>query len=83
MEIPLKKKNYAQKYRKEWESHAEFKSWLKPLVGDDTKAFCTYCKVELLAKLVDLRRHAETKKHKQKMQIISGNQIIQFKPDGE
>ncbi|CAH2088539.1 unnamed protein product [Euphydryas editha] len=81
MENPLKKKNYAQKYGKEWESHAEFKSWLKPLVGDDTKAFCTYCKVELLAKLVDLRRHAETKNHKQKMQIISDNQIIQFKPD--
>ncbi|XP_047039292.1 uncharacterized protein LOC124644115 [Helicoverpa zea] len=83
MEFPSKKKNYAQKYRKEWESHDEFKSWLKPLPGDDTKAFCTYCKAELLAKLVDLRRHAETKKHKQKMQVISGNQILQFKPDSE
>ncbi|KAL4716426.1 hypothetical protein ACJJTC_015854 [Scirpophaga incertulas] len=80
MEVPLKKKQYVQKYRKEWESLNEFQTWLKPLPGDDTKAFCTFCKAELLAKLVDLRRHTETKKHKQKMQIISGNQTIQFTP---
>ncbi|XP_047543248.1 uncharacterized protein LOC125075583 [Vanessa atalanta] len=78
MEVPLKKKNYAQKYRKEWESLDEFQTWLKPLPGDDTKAFCSFCKAELLAKLVDLKRHVETKKHKQKMQIISGNQTIKF-----
>ncbi|KAL4715295.1 hypothetical protein ACJJTC_010865 [Scirpophaga incertulas] len=31
MEVPLKKKNYAQKYRKEWESLSEFQTWLKHL----------------------------------------------------
>ncbi|KAL4721446.1 hypothetical protein ACJJTC_007163 [Scirpophaga incertulas] len=39
MEVPLKKKNYAQKYRKEWESLSEFQTWLKHLPGNQTIKF--------------------------------------------
>ncbi|CAG9785189.1 unnamed protein product [Diatraea saccharalis] len=76
MEVPLKKKKYTQKYRKEWESSDEFKT----LPSDNTKALCSFCKAELLAKLVDLRRHAETKKNTNKMKITSANKTIQFAP---
>ncbi|KAG7263585.1 hypothetical protein CRUP_015050 [Coryphaenoides rupestris] len=29
----------SQKYRKEWESVPEFKGWLKPVIGDDSRAY--------------------------------------------
>ncbi|KAL4702875.1 hypothetical protein ACJJTC_005786 [Scirpophaga incertulas] len=74
MEVPLKKKNYAQKYRKEWESLSEFQTWLKPLPSDDTKAFCSLCKTELLAlnalkksKVATLFTHANAFYYKTKL----------------
>lgn len=72
MDLPFKKKSYAQRYRSEWENEDEFKGWLKPASGDSTKAFCTYCCVEILAKLFDIQKHAKTKKHKQKLELKTG-----------
>lgn len=80
MEVPLKKKAYSQKYRTEWENQEEFKNWLKPVVNDATKAFCSFCHSEFFAKLTDIRKHADTKKHKQKSDLISKNQQISFSP---
>ena len=54
-------KLYTQKHRKEWESNPEFKGWLKPSIGDDTRAHCLYCKADFYAKLCDI-----TLKHTQK-----------------
>ncbi|KAL0860066.1 hypothetical protein ABMA27_010381 [Loxostege sticticalis] len=81
MDLPLKKKYYAQKYRSEWENMDEFKGWLKPASGDSTKAFCTYCSMEILAKLFDIKKHAQTKKHKHKLELKTGrcNKEIPFK----
>lgn len=72
MDLPLKKKTYAQKYRSEWENVDEFKGWLKPASGDSTKAFCKYCSMEIVAKLFDIKKHAQTKKHTQKVTLKSG-----------
>ena len=47
-------KLYLQKYRKEWESNPEFKGWLKPFIGDDTRAYCLYCKGDFYKKLLKL-----------------------------
>lgn len=69
------KKVYSQNYRKEWENFAEFKHWLKPVPGDSTKAFCSYCHSEMYAKLNDLKKHLETKKHKAKSELISQNKF--------
>lgn len=64
MDLPLQKKtSYKQHYKKEWE--VEFK-WLKPVPGDSSKAQCLYCKVEMNAKIYDIHRHKDTKKHKDK-----------------
>lgn len=59
-------KLYTQKYRKEWESNPEFKGWLKPFIGDDTRAYCLYCKADFYAKLSDVKKHMTTQKHTQK-----------------
>lgn len=72
MDLPLKKITYAQKYRREWEDMDEFKGWLKPASGNSNKAFCTYCSQEILAKLFDIKKHAETKKHRQKVEFKTG-----------
>ncbi|CAG5022725.1 unnamed protein product [Parnassius apollo] len=79
MYLPLKKKTNAQKYRPEWENMDEFKGWLKLTSGNSSKAFCTYCSTEILAKLFDIKKHAETKKHKQKVEFKTGNKEIPFK----
>ena len=42
-------KLYQHKYRKEWEANTAFKGWLKPFIGDDTRAYCHYCKVDFCA----------------------------------
>ncbi|KAI5643242.1 hypothetical protein NE865_04660 [Phthorimaea operculella] len=78
MEVPLKKKAYSQKYRPEWEAMEEFKNWLKPVSNDQTKAFCSLCHTEMFAKLADLRRHIDTKKHKNKYEAVSKNRQISF-----
>lgn len=49
---------YKESYRKEWESDQSLKTWITPVVGDDTKAFCKYCQSEIRAQLNDLKEHA-------------------------
>ena len=56
-------KLYQQKYRKEWEANTAFKGWLKPFIGDDKRAYCSYCKVDFCAKLSDVKKHSSTQKH--------------------
>lgn len=80
MDVPTKKKHYAQNYRSEWEKYEEFKNWLKPVPGDSTKAFCSYCHSEMYAKLNDLKKHLETKKHKKQCELISHNRQLSFSP---
>ncbi|CAG4970092.1 unnamed protein product [Parnassius apollo] len=78
MDVPLKKKSYIQKYRTEWENDEDFKQWIKPIADSPTKAFCKYCRVEIAAKIYDLRKHRESKKHKAKCELITKNKQIQF-----
>lgn len=75
MELPFKKKIYSQKYRPEWESQEEFKGWLKPGAGDSTKAMCILCLTDFNAKMWDIKKHADSKKHKQKYELKTGELI--------
>lgn len=56
------------------------KHWLKPVPGNSTKAFCKYCQSEMYAKLNDLKKHLETKKHKKQCELISQNKQLAFSP---
>ncbi|CAH2086585.1 unnamed protein product [Euphydryas editha] len=71
MEIPTKKKSYSQKYRKEWEDNPNFKGWLAPVQGTDLKGMCRWCQAEFFAKISDIKKHSESKKHKSKAEIIT------------
>ena len=79
MDVPLKKKTvYSQKYRKEWETQEEFKSWLRPVANDPTKAFCTFCHCEMFGRIADIKKHRITKKHKDKSDLVSQNRQIEY-----
>lgn len=54
---------YKKMYRKEWESDPELKSWIAPVMTDESKARCKYCKLELRAHYHDLKTHAGRNKH--------------------
>lgn len=54
---------YTQTYRKGWETLPELKDWLRPVSTNTKKAYCIYCKCEIVAKLYDLQNHAKAKKH--------------------
>lgn len=62
MDFPMKKKNYSQSYRREWELDSNFKGWLSSVPGESTKALCKYCTLTLNAKLSDIKKYLETKK---------------------
>jgi len=56
------KVQYAQNFRVDWLRQNEFKSWLKDVTSDSSKAFCKICCCELRARRADLLNHMETKK---------------------
>ncbi|MEQ2272256.1 hypothetical protein XENORESO_017615 [Xenotaenia resolanae] len=53
-----------RKYNKEWEKENAVKEWIRPQLGDDSKALCLFCKCEIHAHHSDLIQHANTDKHK-------------------
>ena len=54
---------YGKKYCKGWEDEAELKACIKPVIGDDSKAMCKFCKCEIRAHHGDLVQHANSAKH--------------------
>ena len=59
-----KAKQYAKAFRNKWSNESQFKIWLMPVIGDDTKAYCKFCKSTIKEKYQDLKLHCETRKHK-------------------
>ncbi|XP_043283199.1 uncharacterized protein [Venturia canescens] len=51
------------KFRPEWRKLPDMKRWLTQ-TKDPSRAFCKYCKVELVALLNNLRIHAKSDKHR-------------------
>lgn len=49
----------------------DLKEWLLPVERDNSKALCKFCKCELLAKLSDLKKHANSQKHNKSSQPFS------------
>ena len=40
-----------------------FKDWISAVVGDNSKAFCNFCKCDIKAKYQNLKQHKQAKKH--------------------
>jgi len=55
-------KEYKQKLRQVWMDETKFKTCIKKDFTDPTKAFSTYCKTTINAKLWDFKKQVETKK---------------------
>jgi hypothetical protein len=75
---PPKKRSkvYKQKYNKSWEKDQKLKGWIAPLKKDPYKAFCTLCDKELVAGLSELRKHGDSKRHKEKAKAVTTTKPI-------
>lgn len=58
------KSQYSQKFRDVWLQDKRFQEWLVKVPGNDNKAYCRFCKTELVAKVFDLQNHLHTKRHR-------------------
>ena len=58
-----KVKQYKQNFCSEWLKISEFRSWLKEVENDSTKAQCSVCHTKINAKYYDLVNHMRSKKH--------------------
>ncbi|CAH2004177.1 unnamed protein product [Acanthoscelides obtectus] len=64
--MPKEKESlYTRKYRVAWESDAELKGWIGPVLADETKSLCKICKCTLAAHKKDLLLHGKSKKHQE------------------
>ncbi|KAJ8964622.1 hypothetical protein NQ317_012440 [Molorchus minor] len=53
-----------QKYRKAWESMADFKGWLTEATGRNSgKAFCRACNTIVTAEITVIKKHSKSAKH--------------------
>ncbi|KAJ8381342.1 hypothetical protein SKAU_G00021200 [Synaphobranchus kaupii] len=55
-----------QLYRSVWELEPIFKGWLKPVAGNETKAFSRCCNVQMVSEITVLKNHAKGTKHMEK-----------------
>lgn len=69
-----KKENHrSQKYRREWEHQAAFKSWITKVPNNEFAAKCTICNCILKSEISVLKSHGKTMKHKNKLSGKSFN----------
>ncbi|KAJ3647618.1 hypothetical protein Zmor_019485 [Zophobas morio] len=56
-------KKYIPKYKKEWESKPELKSWLSESIHGNTYFYCKFCKKDYRCGISDIHKHMSSKKH--------------------
>lgn len=64
-----------QKYRTEWEQLPGFKNWLGPVKDNITKAYCCYCKREMVSEITTIKKHAASLAHSKNVKSITGKSI--------
>lgn len=70
---------YGKKYNKEWEKESGLKDWIRPQMGDVSKAVCRFCTCEIRAHHADLLQHANTEKHKKHCVAFSTMDVTALK----
>jgi hypothetical protein len=68
-------KYYKQTYRPAWEQMPDFKGWLRGVVGEPTRAYCTYCQKTLHAHRLSLLKHTCTIRHQKAAQIHNTRKV--------
>ncbi|KAL1276188.1 hypothetical protein QQF64_035811 [Cirrhinus molitorella] len=51
-----------------------FAKWLRPVSGNDSKAFCRCCNVHMVAEITVLKNHEKSKKHQDKKKNLASAQ---------
>ena len=69
-------RRYKQLYRKEWEKSSAFKAWLAPVKDKPNKAYCKFCKKELIAVVTALSKHKSTVVHRKNAYDASSSSRI-------
>ena len=75
-----RKKQFAQHYRKAWESNPELAKWIQEDKTSNTKAKCKICDVRVTADITVLKNHGKSLSHIRKMQsaVVKQPTISQF-----
>ncbi|CAH1736168.1 unnamed protein product [Aphis gossypii] len=61
-----------QKFRDEWRTIKQFKNWLEPVPDNHLKAYCCYCRLQMVSELTTLKKHMNSMKHINAAKSISG-----------
>ncbi|XP_030044942.1 uncharacterized protein LOC115459228 [Microcaecilia unicolor] len=67
---------YGKQYNKNWEKDDALKDWIHSVPGDNSKAFCRYCKCDIHAYHTNLLSHASTVKHKRNSAPFSSTRTL-------
>lgn len=67
-----------QKFRDEWLNMKEFKNWLRPVKENPLKAYCCYCRFEMISELSTVKKHMNSIKHKSALKSITGTKANMF-----
>jgi len=71
-------------FKQSWLDEDIFKGWLAPHPSDIDKALCTLCNIVIRCCKADLKRHAQTAKHINKLDFshrtskMRGNKVSSF-----
>jgi len=67
-----------KKFRDEWLNMKEFKNWLRPVKENPLKAYCCYCRFEMISELSTVKKHMNSIKHKSALKSITGTKTNMF-----
>ncbi|XP_008189191.1 uncharacterized protein LOC103311373 [Acyrthosiphon pisum] len=65
-----------QKFREDWTRMECFKKWLNPVKEDVMKAYCSFCKIQMISELSTIKKHANTSRHKLNFKSMTGSKSI-------
>ena len=67
---PGKWSKYKKRYNAKWEIEPGLMEWVRRVPGDDTKVLCRFCQNTHRAHRTELKRHANSTKHKSQSAFV-------------
>ncbi|XP_072015895.1 quinone oxidoreductase-like isoform X3 [Amphiura filiformis] len=67
---PGKWSKYKKRYNAKWEKEPGLMEWIRRVPGDDTKVQCRFCQNNIRAHVTELRKHANSIKHKSQSAFV-------------
>ena len=67
------KKYWTQRYRKEWEKEEWARGWLSISKHNNGKAYCNFCKKDLVVGKSELVSHTKSSQHRNNAKVLESN----------